>query len=129
MKRKIKKYCIIIPILVIILIGILYLVKKYNPENTSIFPPCLIYKFSGLKCAGCGMTRALHYLLNFNLKKAIFFNPLIFVFIIYLIYYLIKCTLFKLKGKKITKDSFNTSLYFLLFITIIYMVIRNFVNI
>ena len=129
MKKYLKKYWIILPILVIILIEILYLVKKYNPENTSMFPSCIIYKFTGIKCAGCGMTRALHYFLNFNLKQALLFNPLLFVFIAYFIYFLIKCIIFKLKGKKVTKDSFNTSLYILLFITVMYMVIRNFINI
>ena len=129
MKSKLKKYWIILPILFIILIGILYLVKNYNPETTNIFPPCIIYKFTGVKCAGCGMTRAVHYLLNFDFKKAFLFNPLLFVFIAYFIYFLIKCVIYKLKGNKISKDSFNTSLYFLLCITIMYMIIRNFVNI
>lgn len=128
MKKKLKKYWIIVVILIIIA-GMVYLLKKYNPENTSLFPPCIIYKYTGLKCAGCGMTRAVHYLLNFNLKKALLFNPLIFVFIVYFIYILMKCTILKLNKKNITKDCFNISLYIVLFITVMYMVIRNFVDI
>ena len=128
MKKKLKKYWIIVFILIIIA-GMVYLLKKYNPENTSLFPPCIIYKYTGLKCAGCGMTRAVHYLLNFNFKKALLFNPLIFVFIVYFIYILMKCTILKLNKKNITKDCFNISLYIVLFITVMYMVIRNFVDI
>lgn len=128
MKKKLKKYWIIVVILIIIA-GMVYLLKKYNPENTSLFPPCIIYKYTGLKCAGCGMTRAVHYLLNFNFKKALLFNPLIFVFIVYFIYILMKCTILKLNKKNITKDCFNISLYIVLFITVMYMVIRNFVDI
>ena len=126
---KLKKYWVIIPIVLLILLVILYLVKNYNPESTTIFPQCLIYKYTGIKCAGCGMTRAVHYLLNFNFKKSFLFNPLIFVFIIYFIYFLLKCVVYILRRKKITKNSFNTSLYILAGITIIYMIVRNFINI
>lgn len=128
MRKKLKKYFVITPILVMALV-ILYLVKKYNPENTSLFPPCIIFKFTGLKCAGCGMTRALHYFLNFNLKKAFLFNPLLFVFIAYFIYFLIKYFAYKLKGSKLSKNSFNISLYILVGITIMYIIVRNFLNI
>ena len=128
MRKKLKKYFVITPILVMALV-ILYLVKKYNPENTSLFPPCIIFKFTGLKCAGCGMTRALHYFLNFNLKKTFLFNPLLFVFIAYFIYFLIKYFAYKLKGSKLSKNSFNISLYILVGITIMYIIVRNFLNI
>lgn len=128
MRKNLKKYFVITIILLMTLL-ILYLVKKYNPENTSLFPPCIIFKFTGLKCAGCGLTRALHYFLNFNLKKAILFNPLLFVFITYFIYFLIKYFMYKLKGCKLSKNSFNISLYILAGITIIYTIVRNFINI
>ena len=126
---KVKKYWVIVAIVLLVFFAILYLVKTYNPESTTLFPQCLIYKYTGLKCAGCGMTRAVHYLLNFNFKKAFLFNPLIFVFIIYFIYFLLKCVVYILRRKEITKNSFNTSLYILAGITIIYMIVRNFINI
>jgi hypothetical protein len=42
---------------------------------------------------------------------------------------LLKCVVYILRRKEITKSSFNTSLYILAGITIVYMIVRNFINI
>ncbi len=39
-------------------------------------PPCLFYTFTGLYCTGCGMTRALHHIVNFRFYQAFRMNPL-----------------------------------------------------
>lgn len=130
MKTKFKKYWyIFFPILFASILIVLYLLKNNNPETTSIFPPCLLYKFTGIKCAGCGMTRAMHYILNLDFKKALSFSIFPIILIVYFIYVIIKCIIIKLKGKKIHINDFNASLYVLTGVTIMYMIIRNFINI
>lgn len=118
------KYLYIICIsIAIVSLGIL--LKNNNPENTNIFPPCLVYNLTGIKCAGCGMTRAIHNLLNFEIKKAITLNPLLFVYIIYLIYVVIKYVVLKRKFEKVSINNYVHSLYIILIITISFMILRN----
>jgi len=49
----------------------------FNPEVSRFFPPCPLHTFTGLFCAGCGSTRALHQLLHGNVAAAFRFNPLL----------------------------------------------------
>lgn len=51
-------------------------VFAFNPQQVSVFPPCLFHRLTGLWCPGCGTTRALHQLLHGNLTAAFRFNPL-----------------------------------------------------
>ncbi len=48
-----------------------------NPATTWFFPPCLLHKFTGLYCPGCGSTRALHCLLHGHVYEAMRNNALI----------------------------------------------------
>lgn len=47
---------------------------SYDPANSSFFPRCVIYQFTGIKCPGCGLQRALHQMLHLNLLEAIRYN-------------------------------------------------------
>jgi len=40
--------------------------------------PCPIYFFTGVSCPGCGMTRALFSLMQFDFNTALYYHPLIF---------------------------------------------------
>ena len=60
-KKYFKIFVISFSILFLIVgIVMIFFLKNINPEKTDLFPPCIIYKLTGLKCAGCGMTRAVH---------------------------------------------------------------------
>lgn len=63
------------------LIVSIVLIVKYDPEKVKIFPPCVFHSITGLYCPGCGMTRAIHALLNGEILKAVNFNPLFFLFL------------------------------------------------
>ena len=39
--------------------------------------PCPVYFVTGISCPGCGMTRSLFSLLQFDLDKALYYHPLI----------------------------------------------------
>jgi hypothetical protein len=44
--------------------------------QASYLPPCLLNKFTGLYCPGCGATRATHALLHGDIVAALSFNLL-----------------------------------------------------
>lgn len=47
-----------------------------NPNQSGLYPPCLLYKVTGFYCAGCGATRALYALLHGRLLEALHDNAL-----------------------------------------------------
>ena len=79
-----KKYIVPVILLVVVVAGII-LYTSFNPETSSLFPSCHFYKLTGYKCPGCGIQRALHELLNGNLKSAFLYNPLFFILFPYIL--------------------------------------------
>lgn len=63
-----------LPLAALTLLGI-YLLRTYDPNVAgNPFLPCLFRKMTGLYCPGCGLTRALHALVHFDLLRAIRMN-------------------------------------------------------
>jgi hypothetical protein len=96
--------------------GVLYL-KVLSPAlNLSI--PCPFHALTGLYCPGCGFTRAINSLIDFDLTQAFRFNPLIFLLLpIYSIY-----SLLRVKGYKKSSDyALNT----MVVLTISFGILRN----
>jgi hypothetical protein len=58
----------------------------FDPAASRLFPPCLFHKLTGLYCPGCGSLRALHSLLNGNLKAALSLNPLMLLCLPFVLY-------------------------------------------
>lgn len=52
-------------------------VHQTRPGEGSILPPCLFHEVTGFRCAGCGITRALHALLHLRVGEALAMNPLV----------------------------------------------------
>lgn len=46
---------------------------------------CPIKTFTGISCAGCGMTRAFFALLHFQWKDAFYYHPLIYIMPVYVL--------------------------------------------
>ena len=102
-----------------------------NPATTHILPPCFIYELTGFQCAGCGATRAVHQILNLNFKEAFILNPLIFIYAVLVMYFLIKLVILKLQKKDIKailKKEITIILYILLVLTVVFMTLRNIIN-
>ena len=110
--------------IVIAIIGLI-LVKKYNPEEESFFIPCVFNKITGLKCPGCGMTRAMHYLVNGNLKKAVWYNIMIVPGVFILLYSGYRYFKYLTKNEEIVNKPLEVILKIFLVILIIFMVVRN----
>ena len=59
-----------------LLMALMYVV---NPAHCVLLPPCLLHRFTGLYCPGCGSTRAIYELAHGHLGAAFRLNPLLLV--------------------------------------------------
>jgi hypothetical protein len=57
-----------------------------DPHQHGVYPQCLLYQTTGLYCAGCGATRALHALLHGRILESLHDNVLFIAFLPLLIY-------------------------------------------
>ena len=48
-----------------------------DPNRHAVYPQCLLYKATGIYCAGCGATRAIHALLHGRILEALHDNALV----------------------------------------------------
>ena len=49
----------------------------FDPSTSHLFPRCIFYQLTGLKCPGCGSQRAIHALLCGNIIEALRFNAML----------------------------------------------------
>ena len=69
-------------IVVSVLLGIgLVFIYRIDPGETRVIP-CYVYELFHVYCAGCGLTRALHALVNFRFLAALRNNFLIYPFVL-----------------------------------------------
>lgn len=55
----------------------------FEPGKSSLYPPCLFHRLTGLYCPGCGTLRALAALLHGRLAEAFGLNPLMVILLPY----------------------------------------------
>jgi len=70
--------------IVLFVAGLIVVYKTFDPA-TGLFPKCPFRQATGLQCPGCGSQRAVHHLLNAEIKEAFVLNPLLVISIPYLI--------------------------------------------
>ena len=110
-----KKEMKLILLLISFLIIFLFLNKVFN-----FTIPCLFHEITNLYCPGCGITRMFLALFKLDFYQAFRYNPLVFILLILsIVYFLVKKI-----GKLIFKLP-NYIYYYLLFIVIIYGILRN----
>lgn len=61
-----------------------FIYMRFDPEESVLFPRCIFHELTGLDCPGCGSQRAIHALLNFDLKAAFESNALMVISIPFL---------------------------------------------
>lgn len=49
----------------------------FDPATSWFLPACPLHSLTGLYCAGCGSTRAMHHLLHGDVAGAFWLNPLL----------------------------------------------------
>lgn len=58
----------------------IWLLRTFDPGAAgSLFPSCLFHDLTGWYCPGCGITRALHALVHFDVARAFAMNALLVV--------------------------------------------------
>ena len=122
MKQRLKR------ILLIYLGLLLIFIAYYIIHNkTGFYIPCIFHELTGLDCPGCGITRCLFYLVNLKIGDAFRVNPLVFIYLPFIIaYYLYQSYLYIYNKKdKILIKIPNYVTYIILVITIIYGIVRN----
>ena len=72
-----------------------------DPANSSFFPPCPFHALTGLHCPGCGTLRALHQLLEGNLRTAFLLNPLMVSFLPLIAYGFLSALVRALSGRNV----------------------------
>lgn len=122
MKKRIFKCLSILFLIIIIFLIYFFLSKRFH-----FYIPCLFHSFTGFYCPGCGITRCIFSLLVGDFKQAFFYNMLVCIYIpFFLVYFLYKIYIyiFDKKDKIFTRIP-KWFLYFLLFITILFGILRN----
>ncbi|MDG1158415.1 MAG: DUF2752 domain-containing protein [Flavobacteriales bacterium] len=74
----------------LVVIYSLFALVLWFANGTDIMIPCIYTSISGYNCPGCGLTRAVILLLQFELKAAWQMNPLIFIVVPAISYFVIK---------------------------------------
>ena len=72
--------------LVILLAVVIATFFLFDPSETRYFPRCPVFALTGLKCPGCGTSRALHAVLHYRFAEVWRFNaalPALLVLIVY----------------------------------------------
>ena len=116
--RVIKSY-----IIILLLFVSYFFINKY----TGFGIPCPFHKVTGLLCPGCGITRCLFSILQLHFTEAFHYNPLVFIYLPFIIAYILyKDYLYVYDKKdKILVKIPNIFTYILLIITIAFGIIRN----
>ena len=122
MNERLKKVVKINIILCIVFIGYYFFAKK-----TNLYVPCIFYELTGYKCPGCGITHCLFEILKLNFKGAFYENPLVFIYLPFLIgyyFYMLYLYVYQKKDHILIKipNGFKIGI---LVITIVYGIIRN----
>jgi len=53
----------------------LWVLAVADPATSPIFPPCMWREATGFLCPGCGAARAIHALMNGQIREALRYNP------------------------------------------------------
>lgn len=122
-----KKRILLVFIGVILSIFTLYFLFFFVFDYLKI--PCFFHQITNLYCPGCGMTRAIRCLLQFEFIKAINYNVLIIILIPFGLFYVFSFFKTYIKTGNIISISQMFSrrlLWGLLILVILFGVIRNF---
>jgi len=109
--------------------GFLFLYWQLNPREWSFFPKCPLYHFTGLKCSGCGLQRAIHDILHLDFVSAFHENALILFAIPYVGFgfYLDQKKVLTAKQFLLRRKLFGITAIWIVFVIVVaYAILRNF---
>jgi hypothetical protein len=68
-------------VLLLAIAAFAWLASTHAPDETSLYPPCLVHEVSGWHCPGCGSARAIHAVANARFGAAFSYNALASLFL------------------------------------------------
>lgn len=101
----------------------------FNPADCGLFPSCPFHSLTGLKCPGCGTLRALHQIIHGNISAGFLLNPLMFVCLPLLFWFVANHFSTLVRGRAL--PGFNTRAWVcggVLAVVMVYWVVRNLVS-
>ncbi len=108
--------------IILALLGLIY----HHFFNEVPISSCLIYENLGFYCPGCGCTRAFEALLDFNILKSVYYNPVVLYAVIILFLYLSTQTIDRsFHHKKFIMTYSNSYLYIGIAILLLNCFFRN----
>ncbi|MBE6147057.1 MAG: DUF2752 domain-containing protein [Firmicutes bacterium] len=120
-----KKRAILVLIVIFLLIMVSFLYYQVN-SLYHIGIPCIFYEITGFYCPGCGITRAIFSLMEFDLKASLHNHFLFVVSLPFVVYY----TFIRIKDWINFKENYRKEipscyLYLILSIVILFGILRN----
>lgn len=113
-------------LLILPIVFFLVLLYYFNPESSSLFPPCPFRYLTGFYCPGCGSMRALHQLLNGHLLKAADRNILMIISLPFLMSYFVLSCASTILEKPLPAISLSSGwIWAVCWLIIAYWVLRN----
>jgi hypothetical protein len=79
------------------------MLRLFDPATSGLFPPCPLRYLTGWYCPGCGSLRAMHQLLQGNLRAAWALNPLTILLLPFLAYGTASHALFEIRGQHLPR--------------------------
>ena len=70
---------LVITVVIVLLLVFGFIYYAIDPATSTAFPRCTFLTLTGYKCPGCGSQRAIHALLNGNIKGALSYNAMLIV--------------------------------------------------
>lgn len=102
------------------------IVAYFNPSNVNFFPVCPLYKFTGIHCPGCGLTRAFHALFHGDVLGALHYNALLPVFAFLIGFAFLSLLLIAVRGRGLSWRVFPpASLYGFVILSAAFFLLRN----
>ena len=103
-----------------------FVVSFFNPTTAGFFPVCPLYKFTGIACPGCGLTRAFHALLHGDFTTALGFNALVPFFLLLFVYFLVSMVLVAWRGRGLSANFYRPwMLWAIAVLFVLFAVLRN----
>jgi Protein of unknown function (DUF2752) len=97
----------------------------FDPRQYHFYPVCFFHQTTGLLCPGCGALRGLHQLLHGHLAAAFRFNPMLVVFLPFLLWYGARYGLLQARNQPASLGLSPVWLWLFLAVVLVVSVLRN----
>ena len=125
-----NKYLKVLLIQLLILLVLAFIFVFVNSSLINFIPPCFWQENYGLSCPSCGSTRCVINLINCNFHDAFFYNPFLFILIVYLFLLDLLYIINTISNKKYLKFFYPKWWYVIIYFSLwaIYTIVINVMN-